>query len=670
MNRQQRRAAVKSGKNPDALAALWFSNSPHVGTGYGTQTAQVIERFKRDGHAIAVSSNYGAQGAMMEWEGVPVYPMGYEAYSNDVAAANFRNWTARNPGLPAHLFVLFDAWVLKGPHWDELPVSIWTMVDHVPVPAAVQQILEKPNITPIAVTRFGQQEIERQGVAAEYIPMAIDTKLYTPTDSFQGTTGRQMMGLDEDCFVVSLVNANKGVPGRKAWGENLTAAAIFAARHDDVRVYIHTERFGNMSGQNLDPLIKAVGLKDHQFRFVNQYAQHLGIPNEAMAALFTATDVLLAPTYGEGFGLTALEAAGCGTPVIVNDFSAQPELVGEGWLTEGQPWWDAPQFAWWNIPSIPSIVDCLEQAYQRGRGRSKGQMEHAAMYDADRVWEMYWRPYLAKLAQPGPMTSPVPVADGWTRNDDIEPLLGIYIPAYKRDTLGRLLASLAPQLTDRVEVIISDDDPAGSGRRHVTEHLSDSPARIEYSARRRNLGPDANILRGLEVGSAPWVWMIGDDDWVLPGAVETVLGAIEVAGNTDLDRVILASEHTSLPNKSGSMAELAGVDPALPIAATLITANVVRRSALDLRLGHEKLDTMYGWAWANTSCREVYVTSVPCIAVGTDHVDSYPGMTELGRDGVVAIWSDLLRGYGIEPTVESFGWNYVNAAQEAQAVSA
>jgi len=402
MNREDRRSAQRSKHTDDPLTAVWFSNAPWAPTGYGTQTAQVVPRMKADGHNVAVIANYGLEAMQTQWEGINIYPRGYESYSNDVVAANFADWKRQHPPGRSHVFVLFDAWTLVGPQWDELPTSVWTMIDHMPVPPAVLERLIKPNITPISVSKFGQREIERLDIESPYIPMAIDTQLYTPTATYSNggnvLTGRQLMGFSEDEFVVSLVNANKGVlPSRKAWGENLLAFSIFAARHPDARLYLHTERHGSTGGIRLDPLIQAVGLKEEQYKFVNQYALHSNIPNEAMAAIYTSTDVLLASTMGEGFGLTVLEAQACGTPVIVNDFSAQPELLGDGWLTENQPWWDPTQFAWFSTPSVPSIVDGLELAYQRGRGRSDKAREHALLYDADKIWTENWRPYLAAL---------------------------------------------------------------------------------------------------------------------------------------------------------------------------------------------------------------------------------------------------------------------------------
>jgi len=384
------------------LTALWHSNAPWGSTGYSTQTKQVVERFQRDGHHIAVNANYGLQGTKMVWDGIPVFPMGVESYSNDTVRANYAAWNKENPDGVPHAFCLFDAWTMPENMWEGVPVSVWTMVDHMPVPPAVLQTLQRPNVTPIAVTEFGQQQIERAGVEAIYIPMAIESELYKPGATYEGKTGRDLMGFGNDVFVVSAINANKAGsssgPHRKAWGENILAFSIFAQKYDDVRLYLHTERYGNHNGLALDFLLKACGLQpDRHYKFVSQHAMHNGIPNEAMAAIYADTDVLLAPTMGEGFGLTALESQCAGTPVIANNFSAQPELVGDGWLTDGQPWWDGAQLSWFNTPNIPSIVDALEQAYKRGRKRSDKARAHALKYDADTVWAQYWRPYIKTL---------------------------------------------------------------------------------------------------------------------------------------------------------------------------------------------------------------------------------------------------------------------------------
>jgi glycosyltransferase involved in cell wall biosynthesis len=63
-------------------------------------------------------------------------------------------------------------------------------------------------------------------------------------------------------------------------------------------------------------------------------------------------DVMLATSYGEGFGIPTIEALACGTPVIVSEFAASTELLGDVWLVDGQQLCDAPQV---KCPALTSL---------------------------------------------------------------------------------------------------------------------------------------------------------------------------------------------------------------------------------------------------------------------------------------------------------------------------
>jgi glycosyltransferase involved in cell wall biosynthesis len=662
MNRKQRRA---QSTDVAPVTVLWHSNAPWATTGYGTQTKQVVERMSRDGHAIAVNANYGLQGTKMVWEDVPVFPMGVESYSNDTVRANFASWHKENPDNPAHVIVLFDAWTMPKKLYEGVPVSIWTMVDHQPIPPKVLEVLQWDNVTPIAVTEFGLDQMRRAGLTkALYIPMAIDCDVYKPTGTFEGQSGREIIGFDDDDFVVSIINANKasGAGGihRKAWAENILAFSIFAQDKPDARLYMHTERFGNYGGLALDFLAKACGLKPEQYRFVNQHAMHNGIPNEAMAAIYTATDCLLAATLAEGFGLTVLEAQACGTVAVVNNFSAQPELLGEGWLTEGQPYWDGAQLAWFNTPNIPSIVDGLEAAYARGKGRSDKARQHALKYDADRVWAECWRPYMAHLARPVATS-----AESFTLGESTEPRLSIYIPAYKRPELRELLASLAPQLTAECEVIISDDAPLEAyAADYVREVFADAPCRVVYEPNLPRLAGVENLHKSLTAGTGQWLWVISDDDVILPNAIADIF---EVINTHDVDRIILLTPQapSGAAGVLGTAADIAKRDEGLLIAATLTTANVVRRAALNVAKAVEKKDTLYGLAWAFAGCKRIMVMAAPAFLVGDQRAGEFVAQSGPTVD-IGQVWSELLTdGLGVEVGPDSFGWNFVSASQRA-----
>jgi len=53
------------------------------------------------------------------------------------------------------------------------------------------------------------------------------------------------------------------------------------------------------------------------------------VPNADLPALYNGASLLALPSFYEGFGLTALEAMACGTPVVISDRGALPEVVGE-----------------------------------------------------------------------------------------------------------------------------------------------------------------------------------------------------------------------------------------------------------------------------------------------------------------------------------------------------
>ena len=379
------------------LAIGWNSNAPWACTGYGQQSAQITMRLKALGHDVAIFNNYGLEGSNTDWNGIPVYQRGADLYSNDVVPAHMHDWTQRHPKQGHILFTLYDVWVFKGDRWHDWNVASWVPVDHLPVPPEVTKWLARDSVTPIAMSQYGQSMIENVGIESLYAPHGIEP-VFKPMKRHKGTTGRDYIGISEDKFVVGMNAANKGVsPNRKAFGENILAFSMFAQKHDDVVLYLHTDQMGALGGIRLLQLLQSCGVPEEKFKFVDPYTYRTGIDQQTLATIYTAMDVLLATSYGEGFGIPTVEAQACGTPVIISDFAASTELLGDGWLIDGQPLWDAPQSSWFHMPSVPAIVDALEQAYQRGRGRSEKAQEFAKAYNADTVFEEHWKPVLTVL---------------------------------------------------------------------------------------------------------------------------------------------------------------------------------------------------------------------------------------------------------------------------------
>ena len=411
-NRARTRAAVeRTARDSGGAAAdgtgprgiLWASNAPWAPTGYGEQTQQAIQRIRQDGHRLAVAANYGLEAMSTEWDGFKIYPRGLDVYSNDVIPAYAMDW-GKTDGRQPLVVTLFDCWVFRGAGWDLLEqIASWVPVDHFPVPTAVAEWLSRPAVTPVAMSKFGHDAITRLGIECEYIPHAIDTKVFKTTEKIHGTDGsvpaRRWMGVPSDAYVVGMVSANKGTQDRKSFAESFLAMSMVMEKRPDVWLYLHTEPTTAMTGIDLRALLQATGVPMDRVKFVDSYSYRMGIPREALAAIYSAMDLLLAPSRGEGFGIPVVEAQSCGTPVVVSNATAQSELVGDGVAVDVQPLWDASQTSWWFTPQVPSIVDAVEQMYQRGAHRSAAAVKFAKQYDADKVYAEKWRPLLHRLTR-------------------------------------------------------------------------------------------------------------------------------------------------------------------------------------------------------------------------------------------------------------------------------
>ena len=76
-------------------------------------------------------------------------------------------------------------------------------------------------------------------------------------------------------------------------------------------------------------MIVLVGLNEDQIKELpkNMIGLKRTQSQAELAGLYARADILLSLSYGETFGMTMAEAYSCGTPCIVYDNTAQPEIV-------------------------------------------------------------------------------------------------------------------------------------------------------------------------------------------------------------------------------------------------------------------------------------------------------------------------------------------------------
>jgi len=378
------------------MRILWHSNAPWAATGYANQTKLFTNRIRDLGHDVAISAFYGLEGASIEYDGMTVYPKGYDGFGGDVLPGHYGHFGADIA------ISLIDAWVFHPEQWPpQIRWIPWFPVDMEPLPPAVARPVAQA-WDRIVYSKFALEQVHNAGLQAHYVPHGIDTQAFAPMDQQEARAKLQM---PPDTFVVGIIGANKGYPPRKAWPEMIQAFSEFKRKHGDAILYAHTNPGTQNGGVNMLELFEAYGLvPGRDVAWPNMYRNMIGgYDNADMRAFYSAFDVHLLASSGEGFGIPIVESQACGCPVIVGDWTSMPELCFSGWKLpkeEAYPMY-TPMGSYQFYPRVGAIVDALEQAYAAKGDESVRTLarEGALEYDADKVTERYWKPVLERIAE-------------------------------------------------------------------------------------------------------------------------------------------------------------------------------------------------------------------------------------------------------------------------------
>ena len=141
---------------------------------------------------------------------------------------------------------------------------------------------------------------------------------FGPQDAGSVEAVRRRYGLEEP-FLLSVGSLEPG----KNRDRLLRALARLRARGLEHTLAIVGQRAWRHEGEA--PLARRLGLAD-SVRFLGY------VPPADLPALYSGADLFVFPSLYEGFGLPALEALACGTPVVASNVSALPEVVGDAAL--------------------------------------------------------------------------------------------------------------------------------------------------------------------------------------------------------------------------------------------------------------------------------------------------------------------------------------------------
>jgi glycosyltransferase involved in cell wall biosynthesis len=306
--------------------------------------------------------------------------------------------------LPDLVFMLNDPYVvmkfLLRNRWDEelilarlRPIIAYLPVDGVNWPESWRQLPDfisslpsyrdgaGPWLRPVTMTKFGQSvmpsDVIYHGVdAGKFWPVSRKDPMVSSTGKVitSKTEAKALFGYDSQDFVVLRVDRNSA---RKNYADTWRALVPVMKRHKNVKAWFHCKVEGD--SLEIPQLINREPQIKDRFRFPADFSTKAGWSDADLAILYNAADVFISTSWGEGFGLTLAEAAMSGVPVIAQNVSSIPEVVGPGGiLLEPQRHItvDSGQDQW--LPDVEAFSDALERLYQSsGARRTLGDAGHA-----------------------------------------------------------------------------------------------------------------------------------------------------------------------------------------------------------------------------------------------------------------------------------------------------
>lgn len=158
------------------------------------------------------------------------------------------------------------------------------------------------------------------------VPPGVDLDVFTPGGPEGRVAARRRLGLDRDAQLLLFVGR---IQPLKAPDVLVRATAELLAADPGRRGRLSVAVLGGPSGtglerpEELQTLVNALGLSD-VVRF------HPPASRAVLADWYRAADLVAVPSYNESFGLVAVEAQACGTPVVAAGVGGLRTAVRDG----------------------------------------------------------------------------------------------------------------------------------------------------------------------------------------------------------------------------------------------------------------------------------------------------------------------------------------------------
>ena len=248
------------------------------------------------------------------------------------------------------------------------------------------QVVEAADRLVANTEREAEELVELYGADPARVAVAepgVDLTVFTPGSQ---ADARAAVGVPADAVLLAFVGR---IQPLKAPDVLIRAAGEMVRRDPTLRSRLVVAVLGGASGagvrspMGLAELAERCGIAD-LVRFVPP------VDRPTLARWYRAADVVAVPSHSESFGLVAIEAQACGTPVVATNTGGLPTAVGPGGVLV-----DGHDTAAW-----ASALASVALHPERRAGLSRAAAEHAAGFGWARTAERLAAVYSDAMARP------------------------------------------------------------------------------------------------------------------------------------------------------------------------------------------------------------------------------------------------------------------------------
>ncbi|MGJ7508104.1 FkbM family methyltransferase [Variovorax sp. GT1P44] len=244
--------------------------------------------------------------------------------------------------------------------------------------------------------------------------------------------------------------------------------------------------------------------------------------DERLQELYELCDLTAYPSIEEGFGLPILESLWCGKPCICANFGAMYEVANQGGCLTI------------DVRDSDALADAI---LTLSENKALDTLTQEATNLEFKSWSDYALEVSLHIAKASPRQAgndfPVSKIEIERRvakmNLGRRPRLSICISTYNRsEWLARSLvnwSSQCPEPFPGVELLVCDNASTDNTSEVIKPYLQ--RADFSYHCNSVNVGMLGNLRETAHHARGEYVWIIGDDDLLLPGSIARVMNALD-----------------------------------------------------------------------------------------------------------------------------------------------